>query len=355
MPEIGIFPCDKEGNAFSQIKGATIDNFERILMEPGTGTFSFDPLAPGAMELLLVEREVQFWLDGGLRWWGIPRKLRGDMHRLSCECEGLSSHLIDRIVDDGTLTYTSIDQLTIFRNLILFAQSEAQPVPQANRNLNITFPVFALSGHVRSRKYPRDQHGIILELLKEFATLQDGFEWDIQTFADGRREATPYYPRKGSPKPEQELYWQQGGEVRNIKAFSYNEDGTKIGTHGYVTGGSSGDVHFEENYEDVVASARFGVRQFVSAEADQNDVDWLLEKATKMVNERKEPINIPDVTIPRWGADGEDMLDVIEEGDTIPLEIDHGRIQFTGEKRIARLRWNSTDDITLTFVQEDAA
>lgn len=349
MADTEVIVCDKFGKPYGNVKDATISDFEKVLCDVGSGSFTYNPL--DVSDIKLVAREIQFWLDGKLRWWGIPRRRSGSPDSLTVECEGIEGHLHDRIVDDGSITFTAADQIAIWHDLIAFAQSEAT---QPNRNLNYAFSAYALSGVLRSRIYDRNDHKDILELIKEFPTLSNGFEWELQIFEDGRRWWTPYYPRKGSVIADHELYWENGGEVANIATFAYNEDAVNIGTHGYITGGSSGDVKFEQNFEDVAASAEYGLRQFVISDSDQMDVGWLLEEVTEAVDERKVPIMVPAVTIPRYGSDGEDMLDVFTPGDTAVCHIDHGDIQQNGNYRIGRVKWDSSDNITLTFIGEDA-
>lgn len=355
MPEVSIYPCDIFGDWKGQLKSAQCSYFEDAMFpDIGQAEITYDPLDAAASEFRLLENQVQIWLDGDLKWWGNPRERKGLLPgRLTAVCNFIAEDFKDRIVDDASLLYTAIDQVTIWRDLILFAQSEAT---QAHRNLNITFPAYALTGHLRSRNYLREQHQQVWDLLMEWATLDDGFEWYIEIFGDGRREATPYYPRKGTLKNEHHLFFEVGSRRRNITSLNFSESASQLGTHGYVTGGSSGDVKFEQNYEDVAASAKYKLRQFVVADGSQLDVGWLHDHAVREVNDRKQTVVLPTVKIPRFNRDGVDMMDNVEGiaiGDTIPIDVNYGDVQIHDTTvRVIKRRWNADDTIDITIAGE---
>jgi hypothetical protein len=344
--DIKVFAVDKEGSRFGSgpIEGCTVSQITWELNGAGSASIAFHPLALNARHVKLLEREIQIWFDEDLIWWGIPMRDGGDLTQVTIECDGLLAHFRDRIVDDATLLYTSIDQLNIAWNLIAYAQSEAT---QANRDFNISAAAFAPSGKIRSREYKRTEHGIIYDLLADFPALEDGFDHEIVTPTSGGRFWTPYYPRKGVTHNNLKLVIREDVE-KGVGSFTWQSDATMVGTHVYATGGSSGDVKFENNYEDATASARFGVRQRVVAEGSQSDVAWLLERATKEVSERNHISENPTVAVVPAPLE---YFGTVHEGDWIPFYMDYGYYQLDANFRIGSVQW-TPEALNLTFIEE---
>lgn len=280
--------------------------------------------------------EIQIWEDDQLIFWGVPWTVRGDHQTTVIECEGLLSYFYKRFVTNTSLEYTSLDQFTIGWNLLSYAQTGA------NKSFGITAGAFLPSGKVRSRRYERDEHANIYDLLQEFPTLDDGFDFEIVTTGSGLREFWPYYPRKGSSKPELALHW-----GRNIRGYTFNEDTREMANHVYATGGSSGDVKFENNYQDATAAAKYGVYEAVISAGSYLDVGWLLERAVEEVDKRKAPIKIPELTVGRTPVD---LLFLLHTGDTVPVRLTHGRTALKGDYRVVGKTWTPEDDsIKLTL------
>lgn len=342
-----VIVVDKEGTRFGSgpVEDASVSQITWELNGSGSASISFHPLARNANQIKILERELQIWFDDELMWWGVPWRASGDLNAVTVECEGLLSHFRRRIVDDASLIYTSIDQLQIAWNLLAFAQSEAT---QANRDFNIGSS-FIASGHVRSREYKRDEHGIIYDLLQEFPTLDDGFDYEIQVDATNQRLWVPHYPKMGTTLNDLKLMIREDRN-RGVQSMSWASDGTTHATHIYVTGGSSGDVKFEQNYEDVAASAQFGLSQVVISDGSQKDVTWLLAKATKETNERKNVAISPAITTV---SAPKDYFRLVKVGDSIPVFVDYGFYQLDDTYRVGQVQW-TPEGTVLTFVEEAA-
>lgn len=343
--DIRVLVVGRDGTRFGEINNPIVDEVSWELNGPGGATFKVAVWESGVDKIKLLKREIQIYEDDLLRWWGVPwraEKTRGSSE-ISFTCEGLASLLRKRIVDRTTLLYTSIEQRTIAWNLISYAQDQSV---QANRNLFITSASFSGTTQIRSREYKREDHGNIYDLLWEFPTLDGGFEFDIVGNQTGQRLWTPYYPQKGSLKPSLRVEY-EGGDIRTTSDYSFSEDAYNVATHEYVTGGTAGDVKFEQNYEDTAASLEFGVMQGVISEAGQNDVNWLLGRAIKEVNTRKKPTVLPGVRLPRSVRD---LLVEAQTGDTLPFLIKDGYIQIPGEQRVSTKKWYpASDEIELEF------
>lgn len=311
---------------------------------------SIDPLAEGATDIHLVKREIQIWRDDRLIHWGVPWNADGSPASLEFQCEGILSLLRKRHVDRMSLDYDSLDQLAIAWDLVRYAQDESV---QANRNLNISASNFSASGVPRSPRYDRAEHAKILDLLSDFPDMSNGFEYDITFDAAGRnRYWTPYFPRKGSFKPEFHMRYDID-KSRNIADFTYSEDGAILLTHAYVAGGSAGEVKFEQNYENLAASAEYGVMQEVISEGSQMDLDWLHDRAVREVEARKVPAIQTEIT----SITTEDLeLGDVVTGDWLPVRINYGRIQASAYYRVKTITWDpDADRITYGFDGEAIA
>lgn len=349
--DITLIVTDRYGDRLSFLPKATLLPTTWELLEPGSFSVSIDPLAEGADEILLVEREIQVWLDNDIIHWGVPWTMGGDSRKITFQCDGVLSLFRKRFIDDASMDYDSIDQFSIAWDLLSYAQSEAT---QANRDLNISSSGFVASGVPRSPRYDRDEHANILDLIREFPEMNDGFEYSIVLDPTGtQRFWTPHYPRKGSLKAEYHMRWDKEKARRTISSFTVAEDGDKILTHGYVTGGSSGDVKFEQNYENVAASAKFGVMQGVISDGNQKDVGWLYDRAVKEVNSRDHILIQTQIS----SVTSEDLeLGDVVEGDWLPVTIDYGRIQADAFYRVKTVTFDPlTEKITFGFDGEVVA
>lgn len=347
---------DRTGAEIAPVPDLNWESVTYTLNDSGESSFGGDPLADNMREIKTLKREIQLWEDGTLRAWHVPWTRSGNPAQVTWTAEGVLSLFKKRFVTNTSLLYTSIDQLAIGWDLLRYAQDA---VVGPFRDFNIDPAVFALSGVVRSRNYEREDHSMIYDLIREFPDLENGFDFEIVTLPTGQRLWTPHYPRKGEFKPQFRLYWEEGGERANI-TFEDKEDATPIATKAYAVGGSAGDVRFEENWEDLVASEEYGVMESILSEGDQKDVQWLEDRARSEVNLRKAPLLQPTVTIDRWWElpqpDGSveviDMLDNLVEGDSVPLLIDHGAYDYDATYRIYSRTWNiSPDNISITFLE----
>lgn len=350
MNEIDLYVCDRTGDWIAPLPDANLNYFETELNRPGAAEFTIDPLSEGATEIEGIAREIQVWVDGSLEWQGVPWGLQGNSQQITVTCEGLMSLFTKRFVDRTSLIYTSLDQFTIAWNILTYAQSEAV---EDNRDFNIFADMPSLSGIVRSREYKRDEHKMILDIMEEFdgRTLKNGFDWSIVVMGDGMRYWTPKYPKKGANKVNNAVEWDSEGE-RNIQDFSWNENFLSLATLAYVTGGSSNvggtSIKMEGKYEDTAASAYWGQMQTVISDGSQLDTDWLDDRAEQEVNTRKDPQVVTEITA---ALGTEFALGDVEDGDWIPVTIDHGRIQVDAWHRIEKVTYKPNSGIDLKFGQ----
>lgn len=333
-----IWIVERNGAQVEEFSAAALDELAWVLNEPGHARIKFKTDDPRALALQLVKREIQVRRDGGIWWWGVPWRLAGDHKELSLECEGLLSYFYKRFITYTSLDYTSLEQRVIAWNLLSHAQTGT------DMGLNITAASFTGTTHVRSRRYDRELHQNIYDLLTEFPTLDNGFDYDIVYGPGGLREWTPYHPQKGTVRNDLLLEWGS-----NIVAYTYSEDAMNIANEVYVTGGASGEVRFEQNYTDTAFAAEYGIMQDIVADGQQQDIAWLLDRAKQEVNERKRPLIIPEVTVINEPVD---VLGQAQTGDVLPVRIHHGRTRVSGLYRIQSKTWMPGDRVKLAFSEE---
>jgi hypothetical protein len=348
--DIALLVVDREGERISTLPEANLTEMSWELVEPGSFKFEIHPLSVGAAEIHLVKREVQVWFDTALVHWGVPWSTEGDHNKLTFQCEGVMSLFKKRYVDRQSMDYSSIEQVGIAWDLLSYAQSSSF---QANRDLNISAASPLLdTGVPRSPRYNREEHDNILDIVREFPEMNNGFEYSLQLDPAGKQRFwTAHFPRKGSYKHEYKMRWEVG-KARNIARFSYSEDGNTLLTHAYVTGGSNGEIKFEGNWEDTAASVEYGVMQEIISDGNEKDVNWLLDRAKKEVNSRKRPKVGAQIT----SVTSEEMkLGDVVEGDWLPVVINYGRIQVNNLYRVKSVTWDQSGSLTYGFDGEIVA
>lgn len=307
----------------------------------GSAKFVMKTDDPQVTAPLLGIHEAKIVISDGTttRWFCGPIQTVDSNLKISTfSVEGLEAYFRDRIIDDATLEYTSVDQNTIAINLVNFAQSEST---QANRDMNIDIGSFTLSGNTRSRRYERNDHGVIYDLLNEFPELDDGFDWGVEALPNGLRNFMCYNPRRGVFLSEIAFEWDVNGS-RNLKDWKVDESCLNLTTHSYVTGGTNGAVKFEENVEDTAKSALYKVRQRVISEGSQKDVTWLEDKATREVELRGQPEIVPQITAIESPTN---IVLLVQPGDSAKVRIQIGRININATYRFVSVTWKPKEDV----------
>jgi len=175
---VDIYVVDKFGNRLAQLPNAKVNSISDVLNSPDTASISVDPLDPGVRNLSLVNKEVQIWIDGDLKFWGQPWRVNGNFREITFELEDPMGSFRKRIIDRTSLIYTSIEQRDIAWELLNYAQQDTMD-GQTNRDLNITKGEWSGVSRLRSRQYLREEHPKIYQLLEEFPLLDGGFDWDL--------------------------------------------------------------------------------------------------------------------------------------------------------------------------------
>lgn len=339
-PSSDIFVVDRTGDRLQDLSAAVITETNWKLNDIGTASFTMpvddyknSAIVLGQTEIIIVEN--------GEVWWGVVQRARTTSTTTEYQCDEITWYYSMRFVLTASLEYDTIDQLSIAVNISETAQTGT------NRSFNIDTGSFSLSGKTRSRIYDRWQHPNMLEMLKEFPTLDDGFDFGVEYDLTGLREFWCYYPRKGSLKSN--CACELG---RNIVDYEIEEAADQLATLVYGTGGSNGSIKFEQPFSDDTKAAFYGTRyEAIVSDGDQKDIAWLYDFAVQTVNDRENPAIVPSITVK---DDPTAVFGVAHVGDTIPVTIQRGRVNINGIYRILEITRDPKAKTTQLTIIEDS-
>lgn len=322
------------GTKLGELEEAVIDSIEWVLNGAGSMGFALPVTHAKAALTKLVKREVQVWRDDVLIWWGVPWQRRLDQNQVSVTCLGLWAYFSKRFLHK-TLEYDDVEQQTIAWNLIYYAQT-AWP----GANLNIVSAPFAGSGVTRDYNYRRHEYHNIAQAVHSFTELKNGFDFDIKVFGDGRREWTPYYPRKGVLRPETLAVG------HNIIEYEITEDAEVMANMVTYSGSGDGPATIAESYLDEGARDEYQLFQDHISDPDITRRAYLLEKAQEHVRLRARPVAIATATVPYFP---------IDTGDKILTRISYGEGLLDRNMRLVSMSLSPSDDrLHLTLNPENA-
>lgn len=338
---IRVYEVDQFGNRLGQLSSSILYSVKWMLNDVGTATMYVSKYDPGLGHIGTIQNELQIVFtntDPHEVWWGflVSEELQsgknGSNHK-TYTLESLASYFKYRIVEHATATFTSMDQFDIVWSLIQTAQIGTN----YDRNIGASY---LPSGVIRSRSYARDQHSIIFDLMQTFNAdvLLNGFDQEIVVDETGRRLWTPYYPARGS--------WYQGYLEwgKDILDYDLKFDGKQMRTKLYCTGGSNGTIKFEQSYENVYASNKYGALVGTVSDGSEQDLTWLLAKAQQQVAVRSQPIAQHYIIV------SVDKLGKIHPGDSVWVRIDDGANQCSAPFRVQAVTWLQNETLQLDFV-----
>lgn len=345
---INLIITQRDGTRIGELVGASLEQPVWELNRPGTATISINPLRKAASWIQLNKTEIQVWIDGVYKHCLVPRACTGNSKRISFACEGIMSYLAHRYIND-TITYGSlgppvvyVDQFNMGWNLVSYAQTGT------DRDLRIAAAAFTASGIGRLRRWEWSEHKEILSELQTFNDADNGFDFDIVLFGDGRREWTMYFPYKGTYKQNLRLEW-----GRNVIDYSYNESGQNQANNVWTTGGSSGDVKFEGHYHNAALEAEYGVMEKIVSAGSEMDTNWLYDRAVEEVGFNGRPVVIPDLIVKdipaKDGRPAITLFDALNTGDIVPVNVQHGRCNVVGDYRIVKIARLGPGKLQLSF------
>lgn len=353
IDRVDAFLTTLAGTGRRELTEIIVDEVDWVLNKEGGAKIIVDPVSADASRILLNETEIQIWFDDQIRHYVVPRQVGGSTSEITYECEGVLSWLHYAFYTGTSINTFSSEQFQLAFNLLEWAQA------QTNGNRRIESAAVPGSGIFRARPtiggggggdYPN-----IYDLLQEFPALYQGFDFDVVLFGDGRREFTPYYPSKGTRKPEYALEFDQRGRKWVEGIEGWKQDGVGMATDVYNTGGTVTDTSTDPDtsfkvvghYEDTTASGspKYGRMTKVMSDGQIIDLGWLNDRAHEEEILRGQPITTGNLAV------SEDLLGLISTGDILPCRIDYGKIQMTGDYRIMSIKWRRSNSDLLLGLQ----
>lgn len=349
MREVEVRLVDMEGAVRRSLPEAVVDSVSWVLNNYGQAQYhmsTHSAAAVDAAKLHVRDWEVQIWMDGDLVWWGIPMTDGGGPGEMSIGADELFAHFEDRINDIG-FEWAGVDQFTILQDLVEYAQDETD---QNFRDFNIGFySPTGPSGINRFQRYVRSEHGIIANLIRDWAKVKNGVEFEVQYTEDGQRLFVPYSPKRGQVRND--LLLEFG---KNVPTYTWNRTAVSMRTQTYAVGGAIPNSQLgkmEQVYEEPLSSAIYGVIQSVFSEGSQMDPDYLLDKATKDVLRYNRPET--KVTVPALSVNDTQFFGELKPGDWVPVRIVDGYRAFEGQLRVGKITWTPDELLQLEFIDED--
>lgn len=227
--------------------------FDRRIIVPGSFSGSVDVsneevarrtknVIPGKT-VCHIYRDQEIW--GSYIIWAmrVQAPQRGPV-KVEFTGASLESWLYRRLLDQN-VTYTSMDQIDIARELIEMAQTGWAPY-EDNADLGIEVQS-GLSGIDRDRVYRRDEAATIGQRLEELANVDEGFEYLIDVYYDPSTDTRRRLFKWGYPQiGDSNNFWsfQQPG---NILGFELTFDAVEGATAFWTRGDSIEDDLTEES------------------------------------------------------------------------------------------------------------
>lgn len=247
--------------------------FDRRIIVPGTfsGTVAVtnEEIARQVKKVVPGRSIVHIYRDSEI--WGTyiiwSARVTGSRANTTVAFQGasLESWFYRRIVDVDELTYSQIDQIDIFRDLIFNAQIGWLPY-EANADLRISVvPDTGVSGIKRDRVYKKTEAATFGQRMEELANVDDGFEYMIRTYVDDNgdraREMLWGYPGINSGVGNFNYFY-----PGNIKSYEIFYDANDAAT-AFWTRGDTIESDYTEDAEPLMT-------QFPVLSGDYLDAAW---------------------------------------------------------------------------------
>lgn len=284
-------------------------------------------------------------MDGYIVW---NRSTTNGGRTLQLRCASLWSYFAKRrlTVDKS---YAGVDQITIARDLINWAQS------RPGGHIGVAAGV-ELSGVVRDRQ-PLAWHyerKVISTLIEQLAEVVDGFDFAITAdFAADVPEATfrCYYPRRGRRAQDSGIVF-RAARNGNIVDYTHDEDGTDGLTTLYGIGAGEGtDMLLNTRSDTSLIDAGFPLQEDTISFKDVSVMDTLDGHVEAELGHRAQTpvtwrliVDPDDVSVPfgAWTV-GDDVRVVIDDDDRFPAGA-NGEPGFDGALRILAQTITVPDD-----------
>lgn len=228
---------------------------------------------------------------------------------------------------DEALNFTLREQVDIASELVTAATTPLL----GKSSVNLTAAT-SPTGITRNRSYRFSEHINAASAIGDFTALSDGFDISME-YTPRTRTLRTHYPRRGS-------YKARAGLVlgKNVSAFQHTWDGEQASTAVVVLGEGDGSDRESGIAIDTSTFSRGVIVEDVSSAPPETPIDSLDKLAAERLAVGREP-EVVEVTL----TDAS-LLDVIEVGDFVPLQIIRGALEIDATYRIVRMSISATED-----------
>lgn len=230
--------------------------------------------------------------------------------------------------------FHGVDQALIAKGIVEHLQDPAYD--KSDVRIGTDCP---LTGVIRDRVYLHSEHPNGFGALEEFAALDDGFDFSVEVTPTARTFRT-HYPMKGTYRPALELALD-----RNLADFAWSSDGEAAANSVIILGQGSGSAREEGLAIDPTAFAGGLTLEEVFSAPPETPIDALDDYAA----EHLASVVSPEVLAVRTLPNLEELLGVLDVGDTLPVRILRGPLSIVGTYRVARLALNPDDTLDLVL------
>lgn len=234
--------------------------FDRRIIVPGSFTASFvvsntdlatevRKVVPGKT-IVHVYRGADIW--GSYIIWQVRIK-SASPGNTSVELVGasLESWFYKRIVDIDS-SYNDVDQIDIFRDLVLNSQIGWSPyVDSANLNISVQD---GSTGVLRDRTYLLSEAATVGQRIEELANVDNGFEYMIKTYIDSETNTRVRQMAWGYPEINSTQKAAMFEYPGNISSYDLSYDSTEAATAFWVRGDSI-DSDVTEDAEPLITAS----------------------------------------------------------------------------------------------------
>jgi len=296
-----------------------------------------ETLAPGRTAIY-VER------DGVILWGGILWTAGYDItgNSVSLGCAGWHSYFARRLLRINQ-TYSAVDQLTIARSLIDYAQGEG------GGSLGILTTEATTSGVTRDRSYFHYERPTIAGLIDNLSAVDDGFDFRYDTYYNAGTIETAFrttFPTRGR---ETNFVFEAGV---NADAASYSCDASRMATMVDALGAGEGENILISVSTDPGLLSAYPLLEDALSFSNVTNVSTLKEHGDYRLARGSAPVCIPSLSVDPNGIPGVGSWLV---GDLVTVRLKYGVLNVDERFRITQetgaLDASGAETVSLSFAQ----
>lgn len=289
--------------------GATIDAFNKITRTN---------IQPSNTELWVLRDGVVIW--GGIIW---TVKASVENRRLTIGGQDHWSYFSHRLFDKRQ-TWTNIEQFTIVKNVLDYAQSKP------NGDIGLVVPTATASGVTRTQRVYRNEYRRVADVITELAELENGFDFTIDYSGDIQSGFTKTFSiatRRG-----RRLANTTFAIGKNVELLSYDEDGTSMANTVVAIGAGQGSQMRRSVATDATQFATFPLLETVFTHKSLQTTALVNALAAEELKRRTEAPRSVGVKV--VSEDPDAHIGSFIAGDDVKVHCDYGWLNIDEYMRI---------------------